>query len=58
MQFLEAEEKAGRIFVIRPQKANDIGRIEKDREKLEALYRLGYQDAKKRWGELMNFLQM
>ncbi len=58
MRFLEAEEKAGRVFVIRPQKANDIGRIEKDREKLEALYRLGYQDAKKRWGELMSFLQM
>lgn len=34
MRFLEEEEKAGKVFVIRPQKANDIGRIEKDREKL------------------------
>ena len=58
MRFLEEEEKAGKVFVIRPQKANDIGRIEKDREKLEVLYQLGYQDAKKCWGQLMNFLQI
>lgn len=55
LQFLEKEEKAGRAFVIRPQRANDIGRIEKNREKLEALYRLGYQDAKKHYGELAAF---
>lgn len=57
LQFLEKEEKAGRAFVIRPQRANDIGRIEKNREKLEALYRLGYQDAKKHYGELAAFLK-
>ena len=54
---LEEEEKAGRAFVIRPRYANDIGRIEKDRQKLEALYRLGYQDAKKHYGELVAFLK-
>ena len=57
LQFLEEEEKAGRAFVIRPRYANDIGRIEKDRQKLEALYRLGYQDAKKHYGELVAFLK-
>lgn len=57
MQFLDREEKEGRVFVIIPQKANDIGRIEKDREKLEALYQLGYQDAKKLYDELTEFLQ-
>lgn len=57
LAFLEEEEKAGRAYVIRPKKANDIGRIEKDREKLEALYQLGYQDAKNCYDEMMAFLQ-
>lgn len=56
LRFLDEEEKAGRAFVIRPKKANDIGRIEKDRQKLEALYELGYQDAKECYDELMTFL--
>ncbi|MDE6219883.1 MAG: patatin family protein [Lachnospiraceae bacterium] len=58
LQFLEEEKKAGRAFVIRPQRPNDIGRVEKDRKKLEALYQLGYNDAKKCYGELMEFLQL
>ncbi len=56
LRFLDAEEKAGRAFVIRPQEPNDIGRIEKDRKKLEVLYRLGYSDAKKCYGRLMEFI--
>lgn len=56
LRFLAEEEQAGRAFVIRPKKANDIGRIEKDRQKLEALYELGYQDAKECYDELMTFL--
>ncbi|MDE6621079.1 MAG: patatin family protein [Lachnospiraceae bacterium] len=57
LQFLGEEEKAGRAFVIRPRRPNDIGRVEKDRKKLEALYQLGYHDAKQCYGELMEFLQ-
>ena len=57
LQFLDDEEKAGRAFVIRPLRANDIGRIEKDREKLEILYQMGYRDAKKCYAELMQFLE-
>lgn len=56
LRFLEEERQAGRAFVIRPKEANDIGRIEKDRDKLEALYGLGYDDAKACFGELMRFL--
>ena len=56
LRFLDEEEKAGRAFVIRPKDANDIGRIEKDRQKLEALYELGYQDAKECYDRLMTFL--
>ncbi|MDE7323429.1 MAG: patatin family protein [Lachnospiraceae bacterium] len=57
LRFLDEEEKAGRAFVIRPQCANDIGRIEKDRAKLEVLYQQGYHDAKKRYEKLMDFLK-
>ena len=57
LAFLAGEEQAGRAFVIRPQDPNDIGRIEKDRKKLEALYELGYHDAKKCHDRLMGFLQ-
>lgn len=56
LAFLEKEEQAGRAFVIRPREANDIGRIEKDRKKLEALYRIGYEDAKGCFADLMDFL--
>lgn len=56
LRFLSGEEKAGRAFVIRPQEPNDIGRIEKDRKKLEVLYQLGYHDAKKCYDRLMEFI--
>lgn len=57
LRFLEEEEAAGRAFVIRPKEANDIGRIEKDRAKLEALYELGYEDARNGYENMMQFLQ-
>ena len=38
-------EKAGEIFVIRPGKALKIGRLEKDPEKMQAVYDAGRADA-------------
>lgn len=57
LQLIEEEENAGRAFVLRPQEANSIGRIEKDREKLEKLYWIGYEDAKRQYQDLMTFLE-
>ena len=57
LKFLDEEEQAGRVFVIRAKKPSDVGRIEKDREKLEALYQIGYDDAKECYERLMEFLQ-
>lgn len=57
LRFLEEEERAGRAFVIRPKEANDIGRIEKDRSKLEILYQIGYEDAKNCYEDMMEFLR-
>ena len=56
LRFLEQEQQAGRAFVIRPKENHEIGRIEKDRKKLEAFYQLGYQDAKNCFSDLVDFL--
>lgn len=54
--YLEEQVKAGRALVIRPHDKDGIGRIERDRHKLEALYETGYRDAEKKYDELMSYL--
>ena len=39
----QGQEDEGRISVIRPQRPMDVGRMEKDVRKLEALYEEGYR---------------
>lgn len=51
-----AAEKRGDAFVIRPQAPVTIGRLEKDRKKLETLYYDGYRDAEMRYLALRAFL--
>lgn len=57
LAFTESQRQAGKAFVIRPRTAGGVGRIEKDREKLKALYRQGYEDAAECGGELVRFLE-
>jgi predicted patatin/cPLA2 family phospholipase len=52
LQQAEAEERAGRVIIIRPSKDLKVSRIEKNKKKLEDLYELGYQDAKTAWKTL------
>lgn len=56
LAFVGAQEKAGNAFVIRPQAPLHLGRIEKDRKKLEATYLKGYEEAKSRYLALLEFL--
>lgn len=56
LAFLAEEAAAGRAFVIRPQKKSEVGRVEKDPEKLKALYQEGYEDAKTCYPALLRFL--
>ena len=49
-------EKRGEAFVIRPGKKLDIGRMERDLDKIQEVYELGRQDAEKRIGELTEWL--
>ena len=56
LDFLEEEEKKGNVFVIRPKKKSDVGRIEKDPKKIIRLYKEGYRDAKECYDQLIEFL--
>ena len=42
---IESLENSGQAFVIRPSRPLTIGRMEKDPQKLQLVYELGYQDA-------------
>ncbi|MCR5754455.1 MAG: patatin family protein [Acetatifactor sp.] len=57
VQMLERQKADGQTFVIRPKTKSDVGRIEKDREKLIALYEEGYRDAADCYDQLMEYLE-
>ena len=56
LDFIEELEKSQDVFVIRPKNPVKIGRTEKNKEKLEALYNEGYNDAKDCYEELIKYL--
>ena len=56
LDFIKELEDNGDVFVIRPKKPVNIGRTEKNREKLAALYNDGYNDAKDCYEELLKYL--
>ena len=51
------EEKDGKIFVIRPTQVVKISKIEKDPEKIENQYRLGFNDALDKLEKLKKYLE-
>lgn len=57
LDYLDAQVANGQAFVIRPKKKSSIGRIEKDREKLRALYEEGYRDARESYEDLIGYLE-
>ena len=56
VSYVAAQEKAGKAFVIRPESALPIGKVEKDPEKICAVYRMGREAAKKVLPALRTFL--
>ncbi len=56
LEYLERLEESGKAFIIRPKKASDVGRLDKDPKKLQALYEEGYADASACHEELIKFL--
>lgn len=57
MDFIQKEEDAGRIFVIRPENPLPVGVVTRSKEKLKALYDIGHNDAEKRIDELLSYLK-
>ena len=55
--YIERQQENGQAFVIRPQFPGNVGRVEKDAEKLRALYRQGYEDAEACYGDMMEYLK-
>ena len=56
MNHIDQLEKAGKIFVIRPQ-VKPVSRLERSKESLEAFYEHGYQHMEERMDELRAFLK-
>lgn len=57
MEYLQRLKESGKAFVIQPKKPGCVGRLEKDPEKLRALYQEGYEDAAACYEELLRFLE-
>ena len=57
LDYLKRQQENGQAFVLRPKVKSSVGRIEKDAEKLKALYEEGYRDAEENFELLRNYLQ-
>lgn len=57
IEYIAEKEKRGEVLVIRPESTLSVGRIEKDPEKLKAVYETGRQVAEKRLNEIKDFLK-
>lgn len=58
LAYISGKEKAGKLLVIRPDSRLQISRVEKDPEKLQAVYDIGRQTAENRLEEIKEFLNM
>ncbi len=56
LDYIERLQRKGQAFVIRPKKASSVGRIERDKEKMKALYEDGYADAEESCDALTAYL--
>lgn len=57
MERIEDSKRNGEIFAIAPSKALEVGRLEKDPEKIQAQYDLGREDALKILEDLKAYLE-
>ena len=55
--YLMQQQEKGKAFVLRPSRSLEIGRTEKDIHKLREMYKLGYEDAKSSYEEMMYYLE-
>ena len=51
------QEKLGNAYIIQPEEPVQIARLEKDKSKLKRLYDIGYNDGKKHYEKMVEFLE-
>ena len=56
LDYLYRQEKEGKVFILQPQKPVEIGRLEKDTDKLHKLYEEGYETAQNYYEALKEYL--
>ena len=56
LDYIRKQEQEGKVFVISPDEKLDIGRTEKDPDKLRTVYAIGRKAAEAKLGELKRFL--
>ena len=54
--YIEAKEKAGALFVIRPESELPVSRVERDPEKLRAAYEIGRETAQRQLAQIQEYL--
>lgn len=57
VDYIEQQEALGNLFVIQPKEKLNIGRIEKDKSKLEAIYKLGYDCTQDVLDQLKSYME-
>lgn len=57
LDYVDSEKESGSTFVFQPSQPLPVGRMERKKERLQALYELGYEDAKNNYKALQEFLQ-
>ncbi|WP_066303627.1 patatin family protein [Bacillus sp. FJAT-29814] len=56
LEYIHRQEEQGNLFVIRPSMEMPVGRVERNKERLERLYELGMKDAQEQFNRLESFL--
>ena len=57
LQYMNELKEQGKAFIIRSKHKSNVGRVEKDRARLDALYEEGYKDAEDCYIDLLEFLE-
>ena len=58
LAYIKEQEKQGKLFVIRPKEKLQIGKVEKNPEKLKEIYDIGRETATSQILEMKEFLNV
>lgn len=57
LEYIREKEERGELFVIRPPKKIEVSKVERDRQRLLAAYRMGRETVKEHMRSLERFLK-